>query len=151
MPMSLDNSNKTKRTSKKENPKRIWGFIDNVIRKGFEPLTHRLEICCSIQLSYRTIKKPPPKRRGQSGWQDSNLRPPAPKAGAIPGYATPRNKLGAVREGFEPSVQFPVRQFSKLLLSATQSPHQYFISSLKFVIMKLSLFALVRKSSQFIT
>jgi formate--tetrahydrofolate ligase len=25
-----------------------------------------------------------------SGWQDSNLRPPAPKAGAIPGYATPR-------------------------------------------------------------
>ncbi len=36
------------------------------------------------------------KRKGQlslsllSGWQDSNLRPPAPKAGAIPGYATPR-------------------------------------------------------------
>jgi hypothetical protein len=27
----------------------------------------------------------------KSGWQDSNLRPPAPKAGAIPGYATPRN------------------------------------------------------------
>ena len=26
-----------------------------------------------------------------SGWQDSNLRPPAPKAGAIPGYATPRD------------------------------------------------------------
>ena len=25
-----------------------------------------------------------------SGWQDSNLRPPPPKAGAIPGYATPR-------------------------------------------------------------
>ncbi len=29
----------------------------------------------------------------------------------------------AVREGFEPSVQFPVRQFSKLFLSATQAPH----------------------------
>lgn len=28
----------------------------------------------------------------KSGWQDSNLRPPAPKAGAIPGYATPRKK-----------------------------------------------------------
>ena len=30
-----------------------------------------------------------------SGWQDSNLRPPGPKPGAIPGYATPRtfNKL----------------------------------------------------------
>ena len=26
-----------------------------VIPKGFEPLTHRLEICCSIQLSYETI------------------------------------------------------------------------------------------------
>jgi hypothetical protein len=25
-----------------------------------------------------------------SGWQDLNLRPPAPKAGAIPSYATPR-------------------------------------------------------------
>ena|GEM_PF-5617311 len=30
----------------------------------------------------------------------------------------------AVREGFEPSVQFPVRQFSKLILSASQAPHQ---------------------------
>ncbi len=26
----------------------------------------------------------------KSGWQDSNLRPPRPKRGAIPGYATPR-------------------------------------------------------------
>ena len=26
-----------------------------VIPKGFEPLTHRLEICCSIQLSYGTV------------------------------------------------------------------------------------------------
>jgi hypothetical protein len=25
-----------------------------------------------------------------SGWQDSNLRPPHPKCGAIPGYATSR-------------------------------------------------------------
>ena len=30
----------------------------------------------------------------------------------------------AVREGFEPSVQLPVRQFSKLFLSATQASHQ---------------------------
>lgn len=29
----------------------------------------------------------------KSGRQDSNLRPPAPKAGAIPGYATPRKSL----------------------------------------------------------
>ena len=26
----------------------------------------------------------------KSGWQDSNLRPPGPKPGAIPGYATSR-------------------------------------------------------------
>jgi hypothetical protein len=26
----------------------------------------------------------------KSGWQDSNLRPPHPKCGAIPGYATSR-------------------------------------------------------------
>ena len=32
--------------------------------------------------------------------------------------------LFAVREGFEPSVQFPVRMFSKHVLSATQAPHQ---------------------------
>lgn len=28
-----------------------------------------------------------------SGWQDSNLRPPHPKCGAIPGYATSRKGL----------------------------------------------------------
>lgn len=31
----------------------------------------------------------------------------------------------AVREGFEPSVPFPVRQFSKLVLSASQAPHRF--------------------------
>ena len=31
--------------------------LEIVIPKGFEPLTHRLEICCSIQLSYGTILK----------------------------------------------------------------------------------------------
>jgi hypothetical protein len=30
-----------------------------------------------------------------------------------------------VKEGFEPSVQFPVRQFSKLILSASQAPHLF--------------------------
>ncbi len=32
-----------------------------------------------------------------SGRQDSNLRPPAPKAGAIPGYATPRKYFSGER------------------------------------------------------
>ncbi len=31
----------------------------------------------------------------------------------------------AEREGFEPSVQFPVRQFSKLVLSASQPPLRF--------------------------
>jgi hypothetical protein len=56
-----------------------------------------------------------------SGYQDSNLGPPAPKAGALPDWATSRKnifyqKKKAVKEGFEPSVQLPVRQFSKLVV-----------------------------------
>ena len=31
---------------------------------------------------------------------------------------------GAVRAGFEPAVQFPVRQFSKLVVSASHPPHR---------------------------
>ena len=30
-------------------------LISNVIRLGFEPKTHSLEGCCSIQLSYPTL------------------------------------------------------------------------------------------------
>jgi hypothetical protein len=55
-----------------------------------------------------------------SGRQDSNLRPPAPKAGAITGlrYA-PRSVLTtpifsvAVKGGFEPPVRSLARMFSK--------------------------------------
>ena len=55
---------------------------------GLEPLTYGLEVRCSIPLSYRRealgigVK--------WSGREDLNLRPPAPKAGALPGCATPR-------------------------------------------------------------
>ena len=38
-----------------------------------------------------------------SGWQDSNLRPPAPKAGAITGLRyTPKKEFSAERLGLEP-------------------------------------------------
>ena len=62
----------------------------------------------------------------KSGRQDSNLRPPGPKPGAMTGlrYA-PSNFCGvAESKGFEPLVQFPVRLFSKQVLSATQATLQ---------------------------
>ena len=43
-----------------------------------------------------------------SGWQDSNLRPPAPKAGAITGLRYTPKTFVAERLGFEPRQQFPV-------------------------------------------
>ena len=56
-----------------------------------------------------------------SGWQDSNLRPPAPKAGAITELRYTPKILKAESKGFEPLVQFPIRMFSKHVLSATQA------------------------------
>ena len=56
--------------------------------RGLEPLTYGLEVRCSIQLSYR--RRYPVMRCNWSGREDLNLRPPAPKAGALPGCATPR-------------------------------------------------------------
>ena len=55
-----------------------------------------------------SIKKRAPKIDAlSSGRQDSNLRPPGPKPGALPACATSRGLQPlAVREGFEPSVQF---------------------------------------------
>ncbi len=58
------------------------------------------------------------KRKGQlvsslilSGWQDSNLRPPAPKAGAIPGYATPRTGCEFKQNCFYSDIFFSAKVF----------------------------------------
>ncbi len=69
---------------------------DHVIPRRFERLTCCLEGSCSIQLSYeilcftlnfKVVKKTCKLIGLQvlSGWQDSNLRPPGPKPGAITG------------------------------------------------------------------
>ena len=123
-----------------------------VIPTGFEPVTYRLEICCSIQLSYRTIfhlnqKNPTASGRriffvGVAGFEpttfcsqsrrDTGLRYTPMvfpflkecKSKFIISNMQYNNNTLAVREGFEPSVQFPVRMFSKHVLSATQAPLQ---------------------------
>ena len=113
---------------KLKNPKnlntKLLGFFI-VIPEGFEPSTYSLEVNCSIQLSYGTCPSFFNKKtKKKSGWQDSNLRPPAPKAGAITELRyTPKSKK-AESKGFEPLVQFPIRMFSKHVLSATQATLQ---------------------------
>jgi hypothetical protein len=48
---------------------------------GFEPATPRTPYVCATRLRHI----PNLKVGSKSGWQDSNLRPPAPKAGAMTG------------------------------------------------------------------
>src|SRR5262245_35795801 len=69
---------------------------------GVEPATTGLEGRCSIQLSYgRTAERRLPDSRlvliGWSGQQDSNLRPSAPKADALPDCAMPRSPMPPIR------------------------------------------------------
>ncbi len=62
-----------------------------------------------------------------SGYQDSNLGPPAPKAGALTGLRyIPKYFCGegGIRTR---GTELSVRQFSKLVVSATHPPHLLFL------------------------
>ncbi len=100
-----------------------------VIPLRFERRTYCLEGSCSIQLSYGTSTS-------LSGHPDSNWGSPAPKAGAITGLryipqARPLSKKRRLSDVFflwrrrgDSNPRYPnrVRQFSKLLVSATHPP-----------------------------
>ena len=86
-----------KKRNKSKNKITYWYSVGHfVIATGFEPVTVCLEGRCSIQLSYATILYSCLTVNHNiywqikaiyylSGWQDSNLRPPRPKRGAITG------------------------------------------------------------------
>ena len=105
-----------------------------------ERRTYCLEGSCSIQLSYRA--NPP------SGHPDSNWGSPAPKAGAITGlrYIPLVSKKGASlgaslwRRRGDSNPRYPnrVRQFSKLLVSATHPPLRVFDLAKKHRFLSLS-------------
>ena len=61
----------------------------NIAAGGIEPSTSRVWTGRSSQLSYTAITK---WIIHLSGRQDSNLRPPGPKPGALPSWATSREK-----------------------------------------------------------
>ena len=57
-----------------------------------------------------------------SGYQDSNLGPPGPKPGALTGLRYTPKYYGGERGIRTPGTGYPVRQFSKLVVSATHPP-----------------------------
>ena len=119
-----------------------------VIPKGFEPLTRRLEICCSIQLSYGTsinFKVQNPIFRGNSDFElfcrGGRIRTYdllLPKQTRYRATLHPEIFTNIITSGLSsinslyilcgeggirtPGKGYPLRQFSKLLVSATHPP-----------------------------
>ena len=93
-----------------------------------------LYLCCTHkkQKALQSLERP---MFNWSGWQDSNLRPPAPKAGAITGLRyTPRcknfniSKEIAERMGLEPMRHLRVDRLA--ICSVTTPAPLLFISSM---------------------
>ena len=86
-----------------------------VRQKGFEPMTRGLEGRCS---------SPSELLARWSGRLDSNQRPPAPKAGALPGCATPRqiqfygSLAGESNRELISNFRAPIRRFERATLTA---------------------------------
>ena len=73
---------------------RFIGFAFRMIEvgaTGFEPATTCSQNRSATGLRYTPLKLTNNFCDDESGRQDSNLRPPVPKTGALPGCATPRS------------------------------------------------------------
>src|SRR5690606_2471379 len=82
---------------KKKKPLKISGFcrVGRIALAHYPKLIPKAPADRTTARTCQEQKKPDYCRAFLSGWQDSNLRPPHPKCGAIPGYATPRlGKIG---------------------------------------------------------
>ena len=113
--------------------------------EGFEPSTACLEGRCSIQLSYASIFIKLPTKL-LSGWQDSNLRPPAPKAGAITGLRyTPKIKKRRVRDS-NPWYSFPYACLANMSFRPLRQ-----LSRISIMLKKLNFFAVANVTFHSIT
>ena len=119
-------------------PSMKWGLKQNE-PWGLRPLRAFFALAFASELSTLAHKKALAFTKAHfvlSGRQDSNLRPPGPKPGALPACATSRTYQrvskktpgtifncggGGIRTR---GTELPVRQFSKLLISATHPPHR---------------------------
>ena len=123
-----------KKAHKTKNPTLLWGFIScDPVWIRTKDLLLRRQLLYPAELRDRYNQKRgmiahPPCRGGRIRTCDLLV----PNQARWPDYATPRTEvryglnLVAVGAGFEPAVQLPVRQFSKLLVSASHPSHHVF-------------------------